>query len=46
MSNHASYLDVVVLLAGVFPTLGFVAKRSVWDIPFIGAAAVGGPRQR
>lgn len=39
VSSHLSYTDVIVLLAAVSPTPGFVAKRAVWDVPLVGACA-------
>jgi 1-acyl-sn-glycerol-3-phosphate acyltransferase len=39
VSNHVSYLDVLVYLASVQPALGFVAKKSVFSLPLIGICA-------
>ncbi len=39
VSNHVSFIDVIVYLAAVHPTLGFVAKRAIWNIPLVGACA-------
>ena len=36
VSNHVSYLDVLVYMASVEPVLGFVAKKSVFSLPLIG----------
>ncbi len=36
VSNHASYLDVLVLMAALGVDYHFVAKREVFNIPFIG----------
>jgi len=36
VSNHASYLDVLVLMAALGVDYHFVAKREVHSIPFIG----------
>jgi 1-acyl-sn-glycerol-3-phosphate acyltransferase len=35
-ANHASYLDVVVLLAALSPTFRFVAKRELGRAPLVG----------
>ena len=35
-SNHASYMDIPVLLAGLPCPFRFMAKRSLWKVPFIG----------
>lgn len=42
VSNHVSYVDVLVYLATVAPVLGFVAKKSIWSIPFIGVCVCVG----
>jgi 1-acyl-sn-glycerol-3-phosphate acyltransferase len=36
VANHASYLDVVVLLAALSPSFRFVAKRSLHRAPLVG----------
>lgn len=36
VSNHASYMDIPVLLAGLPLQFRFLAKRSLWRVPFIG----------
>jgi 1-acyl-sn-glycerol-3-phosphate acyltransferase len=35
-SNHASYMDIPTLLAGLPGQFRFMAKRGLWRVPFIG----------
>ena len=35
--NHTSYVDVLLLMAGLDPSYRFIAKQEVRDMPFVGA---------